>query len=502
MATVRHTFDAWAEAETIVPGANASGFAWDEAVTLGGTNTAVAAAARYGARGGRVACTTSGVTGLGINGLNAPALSLSLLFAQPVAPASSQVRTVNFYNTAGTGTVSLDLNSDGRWLVRNGARATISAAQTPSGQAAPVGTPMLWQCYIAKGTTTSDGSLRVRQVRLDTDAVVYDMALVSNINTGITNFTGFRIGVPSGGSVGVGYVFDFDDVAYDPEPTSGLLVEPYVETTLPVTATPTGIASTATLGAVAAILTVTAALTGIPSAATVGTPTVTTTVTASPASVGSTSTVGTPTVTTPTTATPVGVPSAASVGAPTLTGKLTASPTGVPSTANIGTPTATIGYAARPATIPSTATVGTPTVTTTVTATPTGIPSGVTVGTPVLVTSTTLSPTGIPSAATIGTPNVLGAVTLTPVSIPSGHTIGEPAASWPIEATPATIPSTATLGTPTVTTTGVRRDITITITGPTGRTLTVNGPAGSDLTASQPTGHPLTVRIGSDAYRQ
>jgi hypothetical protein len=152
-----------------------------------------------------------------------------------------------------------------------------------------------------------------------------------------------------------------------------------------ITVSPSGIASTAVLGApVVSVGAVTVSPGGITPGSAVGAPTLSQVVA------------------------PTGVASTAALGSPTLTrGAITVTPSGVASTAAVGSPVLTAGgLVVQPSGVASTAAVGSPTVT---------------------ANSTTVSPTGVASTAQPGTPSLtFGPITITLSGVGSTGAVGSP----------------------------------------------------------------------------
>jgi hypothetical protein len=194
-------------------------------ITSGQTVQAATAAAITGSRGLRFTNSSPGTVAYLEHTFDAatPAFSWACRMRMPAPPTSSQMRLGQFMAGAIT-TIRLDHNSDGRLLIRNAAASTITAASMAS--AITVGTPVSLQIFARKGTTTTDGMLRVRMVRLDTDTELYDSGLLTNINTGTADYTADRIGWVTTTSAGITGL-DVDDVALDTAPAAdGDLIDP------------------------------------------------------------------------------------------------------------------------------------------------------------------------------------------------------------------------------------------------------------------------------------
>ena len=183
---------------------------------------------------------------------------------------------------------------------------------------------------------------------------------------------------------------------------------------LALAVSPTGVATTEAFGTPTATTTLTASLTGIASAEAFGAPVVTIPITASPAGVASGETFGTPAAIIPITATPDGIGTGETFGALTVSTALTSSPTGIASIEAFGTVTVSMAGNVSPTGIPSAEAFGSPTAIVPITASPTGIGTGETFGSPTATGALTASPTGISTGETFGTPTVAMALTATP----------------------------------------------------------------------------------------
>lgn len=217
---------------------------------------------------------------------------------------------------------------------------------------------------------------------------------------------------------------------------------------------PAGVSSTASLGTPVSAFGLGASPAGVASAAALGTAVVTMGLSAAPAGVSSTAAVGTPVVAMGAGIAPTGVASAAALGTPAVSfgGALAASPTGVESVAAIGTPAVAFGLAASPAGVSSTAALGTPVVAMGLGIAPTGVASTAALGTPAVAFGGNLSasPTGVSSTASLGTPVVSFSCVILPTGVSASAALGIPVVTMGMLAAIVGVESAAALGTPDV----------------------------------------------------
>lgn len=198
MATVRHKGGGYtngqaANTTTYGPGDTPLGY-----VSTSGTVTATTAAALEGSIGFELAGAAGDVPAVGYGGWASDTIAVSCLMKVPSAPASGQQRVLNVYavDTFSGALPRFELNSDGRLLTRNAAGTTVAAASTGTGVSI-VGKKCHLQLWVAKGTTTSDGQMRVKITDLDASTVLVDSGLLTGLNTGTVQFQATRIGRPS-----------------------------------------------------------------------------------------------------------------------------------------------------------------------------------------------------------------------------------------------------------------------------------------------------------------
>jgi len=146
-----------------------------------------------------------------------------------------------------------------------------------------------------------------------------------------------------------------------------------------------------------------------------------------------------------------GIASVAAIGAPLLAFVDSVQASGIASTAAIGAPSVDAGSAAQeanPSGIAPTSALGAPGLALAYVLAPSGIASTSALGAPTLALASSVSPTGVSSTAALGAPGVDQPGTINPSGIASTAAIGAPAIAQPISAAPSGIPSTAAIGAP------------------------------------------------------
>jgi hypothetical protein len=268
------------------------------------------------------------------------------------------------------------------------------------------------------------------------------------------------------------------------------------------TVSPSGVGSTAALGAPTITATRTVSPSGVASTAALGAPTLAPgPVTLSPAGLASTSALGAPTlVPGPRTVSPSGVASTAALGAPTLSAAATVSPSGVASTAALGAPLVSGAGAVYPSGVASTAALGAPTlVPGAVTVSPAGVASTSALGAPTLTATRTVSPAGVASTAALGAPTLVpGAATVSPTGVASTVQFGDVTAGSFLVVAPSGVASAAQLGSPTVSAGAV----TVSPTGVAGSAAVGAAQALPGPVSTNPTGIASTALLGAPSLVQ
>lgn len=216
---------------------------------------------------------------------------------------------------------------------------------------------------------------------------------------------------------------------------------------------PTGVATGQAFGAPAVSTALTASPTGIASAQAMGSPAIATTLTASPAGIASGEAAGVPAVATTLTASPPGIGTAQTFGTPAITGNLTASPTGIATAQAFGTPSIATSQSVSVTGIGTAEAMGTPSVSMPITASPAGIPTAEALGVPRLAPSQLLNPDGVPTAVAFGQPALAATLTVSPSGITSPAAFGAPTVTvqdLSQTANPAGIPTAVAFGSPTI----------------------------------------------------
>lgn len=227
MAITGYGFEDLAEGQSIPEGAG--NFFNTGVTTPGQTAEARASAAYTGNRGMYLENTSSGTQNYLEQVFATPtgSASYTMMFKQTTPLASGQMRNWAFTTSTGGAPVRLDHHSDGRFLVRNAAATTIPEAQTPNSAAVPpLGTWVMWQVWAKKGTTTTNGQLHAVMTRMDTNTVIFDSGLLTNVNTGTADYSGFLVGWGFNTTTAI-TTYEADDIALDTAPADNTLLPPY-----------------------------------------------------------------------------------------------------------------------------------------------------------------------------------------------------------------------------------------------------------------------------------
>lgn len=341
--------------------------------------------------------------------------------------------------------------------------------------------------------SSSAGVLEAKLFNTPDSSTADETITASSLNTGTTETTNVRIGLPfAAANVGPLWLDDLEanNTGYPGPAATDATATPStiaavagvgtvtVSTATNATPTPATVAAVAavpaptvtrtatvpasTVAAVAAVPapTVTASSTPTPgtvaAVASVGAPTITRSATVPAAVVAAVAAVGAPTVSTGATVQPAAVAAVAAVPAPAVTASATVAPATVAAVAGVGVPVVQTGSSATApvSTVAGVASVGAVTVTASATVPASTVAGVAAVGSPALTASATVPAATVAGVAAVGAPTVTASAVVPAASVDAVAAVGAPALTASSTVTPSTIAAVAGVGSPTVTTTG------------------------------------------------
>jgi hypothetical protein len=397
-AVKQHTFNGWADADTLTTGGTGSGDVLSK-VSAGASSTLTArtASAVNGVRGGRAAVTSSNVAcyvGLAFNaGAVTTATVVQSEFIIPVGGYGTTVILLRGMDTTDvTQRWRVSINSTGNLLFVNSAnivQGTSSGTYNSSTIRVKV---------TAEGTTSAAWSVKIYTTPNSSTPAETMSNTGANLG-GVIQYARVGVAAASGTSITV----DFDDFGVSDGDDLG-----------PAALAPNGIAATASLGSLAIAQALAITPSGIAAAASLGALADAQALSVAPTGIAATASLGTPAVSQALTVAPTGIAAVLTPGALAIAQPLTIVPAGIGATATLGTPDVGQSLAIAPASLTLTATPGTPTVADGAMAVrPAGIAATIVLGSPQLAEVDSHSPIpGTLTATTTGprlTPGTTGA---------------------------------------------------------------------------------------------